>query len=136
MTDVAGEKDPLGSDLRKARRKRSLPPNAMCICGENRPEALEVDHPAGHANAPDLVIVRCKNCHASFSEAQRDVGADLSHRPERTRAEMAEAGMRSLAPHHEELARQHEEWADDLLDHFAMLDDHFPEWRQLPGAHA
>ena len=95
---------------------------------------LLLDHPAGDANAPEPVRVLCRNCDAVFTEAQRDVGADLSHRPDRTPTELVEGGLRSLTPFLEDLAKQHEEWADNLLDHIAMLDDHFPEWRQLPDA--
>jgi hypothetical protein len=130
---MATEKDPLGNDLRKAKRRRALPPNPACICGENRPEALEAHHPAGDANAPDLVIARCKNCHAADTEAQRDVGADLSHRPGRNIFEVVEAGLLSLAAFLEALARQFCEWASLIRAAIEGLDDGSPGWRQLPG---
>ena len=92
---MATEKDPLGNDLRKRRRRRRLPPNATCSrCGEDRLVTLLLDHPAGDANAPEPVRVLCRNCDAVFTEAQRDVGADLSHRPDRTPTEMVEGGLR------------------------------------------
>lgn len=130
---MATEKDPLGNDARKARRARRLPPNPTCACGENRPETLDLHHPAGDAHAPDLKIVRCRNCHAVDSEAQRDVGADLTHRTERTLLEVVEAGLLSLAAFFEALATHFCEWAGWLRAVIDGLDSWNPEWRQLPG---
>ena len=114
---MATEKDPLGNDLRKTRRRRRLPPNAVCSrCGEDRLVTLRLDHPAGEANAPGLVRVLCLNCHAVHTEAQRDVGAELSHRPDRTAPDIVEGGLRSLAPFFEDFAKQCEEFADQLRD--------------------
>ncbi len=130
---MATEKDPLGNDLRKAIRARRLPRGEVCACGENRPETLEVHHPAGSANALDLVIVRCKNCHAVDTEAQRDVGADLSHRPDRTILEVVEACLLSLAAFFEALVDHFCEWASWIRAVIQALDDGSPGWRQLPG---
>jgi len=128
------ESDALGNEVRKSRHSRRLPERARCACGEDRPEALEVHHPAGHANAPDLEAVRCKNCHATDTEAQRDVGADLRHKPDRTVLELVEAGLRSLASFLESLAQQMFIWADQLLRLIRELDTRLPGWRLLPGA--
>ena len=130
---MATEKDPLGNDLRKRRRARRLPPDPICLCGEDRLVTLEVDHPQGHASG-DPTIVRCKNCHAVHTEAQRDVGADLSHRPDRTVLEIIEAGLLSLAAFLEELAEQFCEWAEWLGTLIRALDESGFGWRQLPDA--
>lgn len=130
---MATERDPLGNDARKAQRARRLPPDAMCACGENRPETLDLHHPAGHAHAPGLMVVRCRNCHAVDNEAQRDVGADLTHRTDRTLLEVVEAGLRSLAAFFEALAAHFCEWAGWLRTVIDALDGWNPEWRQLRG---
>lgn len=134
MSGMATEKDPLGNDLRKTRRRRRLPPDAACSrCGEDRPETLEWDHPVGHANAPKLERLLCRNCHAVATEAQRDVGADLSHRPDRTILEIIEAGLLSLAAFLEDLAKQFCEWACQIRAVMDALDEAAPGWRQMPG---
>lgn len=132
---MACEKDPLGNDLRKTRRRRRLPKDAVCCrCGEDRLVTLGWDHPLGHANAPEPVRVLCLNCHAVHTEAQRDVGADLSHRPDKSVLEIIEAGLLCLAALLEELAKQFCEWAEWLGALIRALDSETPEWRLIPGA--
>jgi hypothetical protein len=126
------EKDPAGNDIRKARRSRRLPPNAICLCGEDRPEALELHHPSGHANAPDLVVVRCKNCHAADGEAHRDAGVDLSHQAARTLLERLEAALGGLGEFLRTLGDQLETWAVFLAGLVRVLDSRLAGWREWP----
>lgn len=126
------EEDPARNEIRKARRSHRLPPAATCMCGEDRPVALEMHHPTGDANAPDLLTPRCKNCHAVDTEAHRDAGVNLFHHPDRTLLERLEAALRGLGEFLRSLAGQMEAWAAFIASMVRALDTRLAGWREWP----
>jgi hypothetical protein len=126
------EQDPARNEIRKARRSYSLPPNPTCTCGESRPEAFDMHHPCGEANAPDFVVPRCKNCHAVDGEDHRDAGVNLLHSPDRTALERLQAALHGLIEFLRRLADQLERWAEFVGALVRALDDRLTGWREWP----
>jgi hypothetical protein len=132
--------DPIGRDVRKLRRVRTLGDQPVCVlCGEQNPTALtrvgrsllEDHHLAGRVNDDTLVAIVCRNCHAVLSEAQRDSGVDLRQDAGRASLERLEAVLRGLADFFEQLVRSLRQWADEIARTVCLLDDDHPEWRSL-----
>jgi hypothetical protein len=75
---------------RERRKRRQLPPNAVCVlCGQQdlatlvpgKPGLLEDHHVVGWQYDPDLTVPLCRNCHAKESLKQLDAGIELSPAP-------------------------------------------------------
>ena len=140
------EEDPIGNDRRKSRQSRRLPPDAACaLCGETDPTALlnrpasalpptllEAHHALGEANASDVIVVLCRNCHAKATEAQRDVEALPPGRAPSCFERLAFA-LRSLGSFFGLLAQWCHLMAAQLAQAVAALDKDQPDWRTLPG---
>ncbi len=89
------EHDPIQNDARRARRERTLGPDAACIlCGTTTPEALlrvnrsllEAHHVVTQAHDDALTLPVCRNCHALLTEGQHLHGVIFQQRstiPER-----------------------------------------------------
>lgn len=135
--------DPIGADLRRARRTRKLPAGAACaLCGETNPivldqgkrpkSLLEVHHVAGWTNDPDLVVVLCLNCHMKATFEQLDVGifaaGELS-----SQLELIPLMLRSIASFFELLVETFYRSADVIEAAIKVFDQHVPEWRMLIG---
>jgi hypothetical protein len=135
--------DPIGADLRRARRTRKLPEGAACaLCGETNPivldqgkrpkSLLEVHHVAGWTNDPDLVVALCLNCHMKATFEQHDVGifvaGDLS-----SQLELIPLMLRSIACFFELLVETLYRCADVIDAAIKIFDQHIPEWRMLFG---
>jgi hypothetical protein len=135
--------DPIGSDARRNRQVRRLPPEPACaLCGESeiavlkshnvKRSLLEEHHVGGRANDDEVVAVLCRNCHANATALQLDVGAI----PPGTRASCLDAmelALRSLGTFFELVADACYRWAAQLGQVIAALDEHLPTWRTLPG---
>lgn len=123
------EKDPIGNDLRKEIRERPQPEDPTCIfCGESDPAAIEQHHPAGRAHAEDITVPCCKGHHATSTERQRMVGADL--RPAPSIVEKILNALRSLGEFFLRLGEQFLEWSEGLAQHARLLDMLLPDWRE------
>jgi hypothetical protein len=138
------EHDPIGTDARKARRKRTLPPDAACLlCGETAPEALttvsrtwlQAHHIHGEANDPDLTAVLCLTHHAKATELQRAHGVPLERVPQRPHLEVLAAIMHGFAAFFHLLAEAFSLYAGQLTAQIALFDATYPEWRALEGAY-
>lgn len=134
------EHSPFNNDLRKSGRAQKLGANPSCLlCGVSTPEALtqvqrsvlEEHHVAGVANDPEFTVLLCLNCHASATEGQRDVGADLSH-SERHPLERIEAFLRSVADFLIRLAGTAWQLANWVAWFIRQLDLRLPDWRAIP----
>jgi hypothetical protein len=141
---TALEPDPIANQRRKTRRRTKLAPNAACaFCGETTPEALllanrsllERHHVVGAANADELTVPLCRNCHAIQTEGMRDVGVDLRHQA-RQLPELVVSVLRALGVFFRSLGDHLLDWAERLAALFAGLDRDCPGWRQLPEAQA
>jgi hypothetical protein len=135
--------DPIGTALRRARRRQQLPPDAACVfCGWQTPDMLlradtrliEGDHVDGDANNPELVAPACPNCHAVRSEGQRRLGINLLHDDERNGLERMAAARRSRAVFFRQLAASEQKEAARLEALAARLDQECPDWREWPEA--
>lgn len=136
--------DPIASQRRKTRRKAKLPPDAVCaLCDEVTPEALllanrsllEAHHVLGEANAGELTVPLCRNCHAVETEGMRDAGVEQEHRP-RQLPELVVSVLRALGVFFRSLGEHLLECAERLAALFAGLDRDCPGWRELPEAQA
>jgi hypothetical protein len=149
MSDPSGrrvnrpERDPIANDVRRAKRKRRLPPDAACgVCGESDIEALvEVEVPRswldGHHVVTrevdgEVLAVLCLTHHAKATALQWDVGA-LAREPAGSSLERMARAMRSLGSFFELLAAAFYRWADQLVRIVTTLDNALPAWRTLPG---
>lgn len=137
------EPDPIANDVRRAKRKRTLPPDAACsICGEGDVETLiEVEVPRSWLEAHHVVTrevdgkvlaVLCLTHHAKATVLQWDVGA-LAREPAGSSLERMARAMRSLGSFFELLAAAFYRWADQLFTAVKALDQALPAWRTLPG---
>jgi hypothetical protein len=133
------EPDPIGTDLRRARRARKLPKGAACvICGRDEPQVLrrarrsllEQHHLGGEANDASLTVVLCLNCHRLQTARQPTIGIELEEDPQRTDIERLVSVLRGLALFFEGLAQALMEWAARVAAHVARLDANCPGWRQ------
>jgi hypothetical protein len=131
--------DPIGTDLREARRARKLPKNAVCvICGQRDPEVLrsaprsilERHHLGGEANDAMLTVILCLNCHRLQTARQPTMGVELKESAARTDVERVISVLRGLALFFESLARALMDWAERLAAHVAVLDANCPGWRE------
>src|SRR5207302_163148 len=67
------ERDPIGADRRRSRRRSRLPADAACaFCGHSEPDALEVNHGLGRAASAEATVVLCRNHHAHQTGRQHD----------------------------------------------------------------
>jgi hypothetical protein len=137
--------DPIANQRRKARRQAKLPPDAACVlCGQTTPEGLrlherrllEQHHVLGDANASELTVPLCLNCHAIETEAMRDGGVELRHGQERQLPDVLVSVLRSLGRFFTMLGQRLLEWADQLTALVGALDREHPGWRQMPEAQA
>ena len=137
------EPDPIANDLRKERRSRRLPPDAICVlCQETEipvlssqkvtRRLLELHHVAGQWNDDEVVVVLCRNCHAKATAEQLDVGA-LEPGPRSSCVEAVKLGLLSLGTFFSLLAAACYRWAAQLAAMIGALDDQVPGWRTLPG---
>jgi hypothetical protein len=135
--------DPIGNDVRRARRRRQLPPDAACVlCGDQNPEVLQLidasllerHHVGGKANDQDLEVPLCLNCHEVEKLRQPGMGIELSHDRGRSMPEKLVSVLRGLALFCELLARRLISWADRLAAFVVELDGNCPAWRELEAA--
>jgi hypothetical protein len=135
--------DPIGADVRRAKSKRAVGPEAACACcGERNPLALTTvkagvlqrHHVAGRVNDPELEVVLCLNCHQLNTVAQMDFGVEFSRHARGAMPERLVSVLRGLAAFFDLLARRLVAWADGLAALTVALDGNFPEWRALPEA--
>ena len=124
------DRDPTRTAAREARRRKRLGPNTVCVrCGEVRPEALEVHHPAGHAHDPGRKSNRCRNCHSVVSEAQARGDVELA--PQRNVLDRAIARHRALAVDTRDAAEAEDRAAAKLEEFRTFLNDELPDWPKL-----
>ena len=138
MTDLC-EPDPIAADRRRDRRRRKLPPGAVCaVCGEADIDVLEVHHAMGRAASKEATVVLCRNCHARQTARQHDHKAvpppggdrDLARSfPERLAAILSSIGSFLHA-----LAHALIEYAAQLRVLVRQMDQAVPDWRGLPAA--
>jgi hypothetical protein len=140
---LPAQPDPIGADRRSARRRRKLPPDAVCVfCLETNPTVLRVaprgllegHHVLGEVNDPTLIVVLCLTCHRLATEAQLAGGVVLERGAERTFPDLLESALRALAGFFRLVADAFDRWADQLGALIGALDDTCPGWRQLPEA--
>jgi hypothetical protein len=133
------EPDPIGTDLRRARRARKLAKDAACvICGQDDPEVLrrtnrtllEQHHLAGEANDAKLTVSLCLNCHRIQTALQPTMGIELQEDPRRTDIERLVSVLRGLALFFETVASALMAWAETIAAHIGRLDASSPGWRQ------
>jgi hypothetical protein len=133
------EPDPIGTDLRRARRARKLSKDAACvICGQDDPEVLrrarrsllEQHHLGGEANDAKLTVFLCLNHHRIQTARQATTGIELDREPDRTHVERLVSVLRGLALFFDSLAAALMAWAETLAAHVARLDANCPGWRQ------
>ncbi len=138
MTDLS-EPDPIAADRRRDRRRRKLPPRAVCaVCGEVDIDVLEIQHALGRAASKDATVVLCRNCHARQTARQHDHkavpppggdrGAPRSF-PERLAAILSSIGVFLHA-----LAHALIEYAAQLRVLVRQMDQAVTDWRGLPAA--
>ena len=121
------DRDPTTTAARKARRRKKLAGHLVCVrCGEERREALEVHHPAGRAHDPPRESDRCKNCHGTVTEAQRDACVQLAPQRDPPRREIAR--HRALAVDKYDEAKAEDRAATRMEEFLAFLDCEFPDW--------
>lgn len=127
------EADPRRNDLRKEERRRKFGPDARCVvCGEA--DNVVFHHLAGHNNDEALEGPFCRNHHAKAHEALRDAGVPLRVDAKRTLPERIQAILRALATFFELLANSLHQWANQLAEFVARLDEEVPTWRQWKEA--
>lgn len=135
--------DPIGSDARRNRQARRLPPGAACaMCGETevaalrqskvRRSILQEHHVCGRANDPVVTAILCLTHHAKATALQLDVGA-IPPGERSSTLEAMELALRSLGTFFELLADLFYRWATHLATAIANLDERAPEWRTWPG---
>jgi hypothetical protein len=131
--------DPIGNEVRKARRERRLGPNAVCVlCGFADPAALvlvhrsllEKHHPFAVAHVPGATVPLCRNCHALQTERMRDAAIPLTG-DDLSELEVIEAVLRAHAIFLRADADALERFVDDLDLRINDLDERFPGWREL-----
>ncbi len=135
--------DPMGNRLRRERRARLLPPDAVCVyCGQDNPEilrrvkrtVLNLHEPAGKANDPDLWVILCLNCHELNTLKQPGFGVDLRRDPDRSMPEKLVYVLRGLATFFQLLVDALMRGADRLSAFIADLDANCEGWRDLGTA--
>jgi hypothetical protein len=131
------DRDPIRSQMRRARKRRLLPPDAACVdCGEHNPEALirinrsvlEGDHALGEAIAPEVVLPRCRNCHAVKSARERCAGVELERERLTDPLRRAIAWLTAVALCFEQLAKSALDLAEQLRRLLAFLDARLSDW--------
>jgi hypothetical protein len=136
------ESDPIGSEVRRARRERRLGSGAVCVlCGFVDPAALlrvgrstlEHHHVLGRLHAEEVTVRLCRNCHALETERMRDAGIPLQLNPQRHVIETVEAILLALATFLRSLAAALERHGSDLADLVPELDRAVPGWRDVGG---
>lgn len=137
------EKEPIANDMRRSKRKRQLGESPSCVlCGFDDFDALipversmvERHHVIGRVNDDALTVPLCRNCHASISEAQRDMGIDLRKDTQRSLLEKLIDILHSLADFFFRLGTMCQQFAIQLAAFIKQLDTHCPTWRTMPGA--
>ena len=121
------DRDPTSTAARKTRRRKKLAGHLVCVrCGEDRPEALEVHHPAGRAHDPARESDLCKNCHAVVTEAQRDGSVQLA--PQCNPLDREIARHRALAVDLRDAADAEDRAAARREEFRRFLNDEYPDW--------
>lgn len=139
------EKDPIGSDARRRRRGRRVPPEAACsICGVRNPEALieaglsliEGHHVVGEANDAEIRAWVCRNHHAMLHERLRELGLDLERDASPNVLERIVGIFRALGAFFALLAEHLFGWAEDVAALVRRLDLDHTGWRGTGEASA
>jgi hypothetical protein len=139
------QRDPIGSEARRARAGRRFGPNHGCtLCPEHDTDALitasrsliEAHHVVGRNLHPSLTMPLCRNCHAKRSAAQLVQGIELRDVPVRTLPELLADVLLQLGS----LFVLMGEWLMSLAqraDTFvSALDSDWPAWRTMSEARA
>lgn len=151
--------DPLGTEVRRARRRRRLGGDAVCVlCDEVDPVKLrlepvsprliqgidltglprcrrspfEVDHLVGRALDRSLTLRLCVACHLEVTELRRVVGAKMGPPP--TVLDGLGSALRSLGVVMPKLGQSLTRWGDGALQLRQHLDETFPGWHRKPWA--
>jgi hypothetical protein len=134
--------DPIATDRRRSRRRTKLPDDAACVlCGKQTPEALiridrsilELHHPLTKAAAPELTVPVCLNCHREATEGQLQAGVNM-HGKGRSVPEVVVSALRSLGVFFQQLGAWLLALAEQVSLLVGALDQHHPQWRELPEA--
>ena len=121
------DRDPTRTAAREARRRKRLGPNPTCVrCGEDRPEALQLHHPASRAHDRARKSLRCLVCHAVVTEAQRRGGVELA--PQRNPVQREIARHRALGVDNRDAGEAEDRAATRLEEFLAFLDHQYPDW--------
>jgi hypothetical protein len=134
----------VASARRESRRKRRLPPNAVCaVCGVSDPAGLkpngrsilEFNHIPGAAIDPELGATFCRTHHAMWTASQKDRNVDLRHGVRRTIPEAFIVWGEEVVRFVRSLADRFDHWLDKLRGFVNTLDTALPQWRRLPGVY-
>lgn len=109
-----------------------FPPRVCMFCGDLNPEA---HHICGKANDNDLTGDLCQKDHIEIHEDLRATGVDLSHDTCRTVLERLGDILVAVGTFLIRLGTTLCEWAGKLLGIVLALDQHYPQWRDLPEAY-
>jgi hypothetical protein len=146
------EHDPIGNDVREARRERTFGPDAVCVlCLEPdlvklRPvdpkilrdldkaalrrcarSTLELDHLVGKAIDKHLTVPLCHNCHLEVTELRRCVGASMKAPPTTLHAvRSAVLSLVAAMPKAQALGAKMADGINGVID---GLDRELPSWR-------
>lgn len=127
------ERDPIGADRRRTRRRGRLPPEAACaLCGMTHLDTLEVHHGLGQVASKEATVVLCRNCHAQQTGLQHDHDAlpPLGRgRQKDSVLEQVARALLSLAQFVHALAHALTAFAAQLFAFVAHLDLTVPGWR-------
>jgi hypothetical protein len=108
--------------------------DAVTLCGNEinaltGRTAIERDHVLGRNVEPKLTLPFCRNDHLVETERRRDAGISMV-RP-LTVPELLLSALSSLAQLFSTLVQICVRWTEYLMNHIAVLDEHFPDWRKL-----
>lgn len=132
--------DPIQDDVRKRRLDARFGPSPRCfLCLESRPERLikvtrkflELHHVVGAANAPELVVPLCLNCHFDITSRYRTAGVSMDD-PE-TLLDRLLAALRAFSVFFPMVGDACGAWATQLEVLIEWFDRHLPGWRDFKG---
>lgn len=150
------ERDPIGSDARRASRARKLGPDAVCVlCGDVDPALLldisvakvkaeldavyprlsrlfEMDHVVGRAHDPNLTLALCRNCHWKIGLLR--MAGHVSMRPAPTSIERNLMILRAFEVLFPKLGTACSRMAGELERQVAGMDQDTPGWRKKAWA--
>lgn len=132
--------DPIQDDVRKRRVDGRFGSAPRCfLCGEARPERLmrvtrkflEMHHVVGAANAPELVVPLCLNCHFDITSRYRTAGVSMDD-PEALLDRLL-AALRAFSVFFPMVGDACGAWATQLAVLIEWFDRHLPGWRDFKG---